>query len=317
MYPHHPFQLHFWHYYLIQMRPYLLFLSGAAGLMGMAIGFERYQEVPQIRMFFAFPSFFLAYGFGQALTDCFQTDTDRISAPERPLSKGLIERTAVLYVSLVGLALSAGVLVWLNPLNLLLGLFSVAGLATYTFVKRKFWWGGPPYNAWIVTLLPVMGYLIAAPGLEVLPPLLLLMTFLSYANFVLMGYLKDISADAATGYRTFAVTFGWPTTVKVGHLLALASLVSFIPFLLVGGIAQWFAWLFAFYFAIAGQWHAATVKSENQTTSLFAITCTVRTFLLLQWAAILVFQPNWLLAGVLYYMLFEGALYFRYEHNQV
>ena len=34
----------------------------------------------------AFVASFLAYGFGQALTDWFRRDTDRLSAPYRPLS---------------------------------------------------------------------------------------------------------------------------------------------------------------------------------------------------------------------------------------
>jgi geranylgeranylglycerol-phosphate geranylgeranyltransferase len=317
MQAYHPYQLNFWRYYLIQMRPYLLFVSGAAGLMGMAIGFERYPDVSPLRLLLAFPPFFLAYGFGQALTDCFQTDTDQISAPERPLSKGLLRRKAVMSISLTGLALSAGVLIWLHPLNLLLGLLSVAGLATYTYIKRRFWWGGPPYNAWIVTLLPAMGYCIAAPGIAGLPLPLLAMTFISYANFVLMGYLKDIPADAATGYRTFPVVFGWRATVRTGHLLASGAVGAFVPFLSKAGTAAWATWLLACAFALAGQWHASRVKSEDQAASLFGITCTVRTFLLLQWAAILAFQPGWVLTGILYYSLFEAVLYFRYEHNQV
>lgn len=317
MVPYHPFQWNFWYYYLIQMRPYLLFVSGAAGLMGMAVGYERYPDVSPTRLLMAFPPFFLAYGFGQALTDCFQTDTDRISAPERPLSKGLLGRKAVMFISLAGLVLSAGILIWLHPLNLLFGLLSVAGLATYTHVKRRFWWGGPPYNAWIVTLLPAMGYCITAPGLAGLPLLLLAMTFISYANFVLMGYLKDISADAATGYRTFPVVFGWSATVQAGHLLAIAAIGVFAPFLSAAGIAAWAAWVLATAFALFGQWHAAKVKNQDQAASLFAISCTVRTFLLLQWAAILVFQPGWIWGGIFFCTLFEVVLYFRHERNQV
>ncbi len=196
MVPYHPFQLNFWYYYLIQMRPYLLFVSGAAGLMGMAVGYERYPDVSPTRLLLAFPPFFLAYGFGQALTDCFQTDTDRISAPERPLSN-------------------------------------------------------------------------------------------------------------------------WSATVQAGHLLAIAAIGVFAPFLSKAGIAAWTAWVLATAFALFGQWHAAKVKNQDQAASLFAISCTVRTFLLLQWAAILVFQPGWIWGGIFFYTLFEVVLYFRHERNQV
>ena len=62
----------YWKAYFIQMRPYLLFVSGIAGLAGMSIVF---QESFNLQFYIlGFISFFLAYGFGQALTDCFQMD---------------------------------------------------------------------------------------------------------------------------------------------------------------------------------------------------------------------------------------------------
>jgi len=65
--------------YITTMRPYLLFVSGAAGLVGLSF-------VPggaSLRVVLAFSALFLSYGLGQALTDCFQTDTDALSAPYR------------------------------------------------------------------------------------------------------------------------------------------------------------------------------------------------------------------------------------------
>ena len=118
MRPYTPLQIQFWYNYLIQMRPYLLFVSGAAGLSGLAAGLVKFPETPMLHLYLAFPAFFLAYGFGQALTDCFQMDTDRLSAPERPLSKGLISPRHVLFTSVVGLIASAGILIWLNLMNL-------------------------------------------------------------------------------------------------------------------------------------------------------------------------------------------------------
>ena len=60
--------------------------------------------------------FCFSYGFGQALTDCFQRDTDRLSAPYRPLVRGRISVAQVLLVSLAGLLASMGVLAYLNPI---------------------------------------------------------------------------------------------------------------------------------------------------------------------------------------------------------
>ncbi|MGZ3846487.1 MAG: hypothetical protein ACXVBH_10555 [Flavisolibacter sp.] len=78
----------FWKAYFIQMRPYLLFISGIAGAAGIAMRNEG--DTDMNKAILAFIPFFLGYGFGQALTDCFQTDTDKLSAPYRPLSKGIL-----------------------------------------------------------------------------------------------------------------------------------------------------------------------------------------------------------------------------------
>src|ERR1041384_2446013 len=78
-----PVSREFIHGYAVTMRPYLLFVSGITGLAGAAFS-------PAISAGalggIAFASFF-SYGFGQALTDCFQIDTDSISSPYRPLTQ--------------------------------------------------------------------------------------------------------------------------------------------------------------------------------------------------------------------------------------
>src|SRR4051794_4355991 len=92
------FSFTFWQAYIIQMRPYLFFVSGIAGATGIAMASG--PATPVWKIIVAFIPFFLGYGFGQALTDCFQTDTDKLSAPYRPLSKGIISIRAVLTVSI-------------------------------------------------------------------------------------------------------------------------------------------------------------------------------------------------------------------------
>ena len=144
----------FWQAYITTMRPYLLFISGAAGLVGLAF----IEDPPIVRVILAFIPLFLSYGLGQALTDCFQTDTDAISSPYRPLVRGMISRKQVLTISLIGLITGAFILAYLNPRILIFGILAIVGLLTYTFFKRT-WWGGPPWNSWIVALLPIMGHL--------------------------------------------------------------------------------------------------------------------------------------------------------------
>ena len=112
-----------------------------------------------------------------------------------------------------------------NPLVVPLAAVSILGLLTYTSFKRR-WWAGPFYNAWIVAVLFLIGVLDGAPGRgfrvltgpEVAP--VAAVVFFGYANFVLAGYFKDVSADRATGYDTLPVRYGLPTAAWVSDLFA-------------------------------------------------------------------------------------------------
>jgi len=311
----------FWYAYLITMRPYLLFVSGSAGMVGLAF----IDKDLGWRGCVAFLPLFLSYGFGQALTDCFQTDTDSISSPYRPLVRGVISKNQVLVISLTGLLLSVIVLAYLNPVILILGLFSVIGLLTYTFFK-KYWWGGPPWNAWIVALLPLIGryvdpeFRITELTLSRDLPFLLSISavFFAYSNFVVMGYFKDISADRETGYRTFPVVFGWKPAAFYSDLTGV------LAFLLAGGalytIGDIHLWSVVFFVSAAasslyGQIGIHNTRNEQETYR-FIENC-VRSFILFCLAIVIANRPEWLFFVVIFYLLFELVLYLRPERSQV
>lgn len=191
----------------VTARPYLMFVSGAAALPGLALA-----DTSLARAVPAFAVLFASYGLGQALTDVFQTDTDALSAPERPLVQGTIERRTVLIASLGGLIACGAVLVALSPAAAIPAALSVGMLATYTPLKRR-WWGGPPWNSAVVGLLPLLGRMAGGAGLgaslaDSAVRAAMASSFATYAVFVLLGYLKDVEADRATGYDTAAVRFG-------------------------------------------------------------------------------------------------------------
>src|SRR4030067_1807386 len=84
----------FWKAFWVTMRPYLIFVSGAAGLVGLAF----IPRPEPWRLLLAFLPLLLSYGFGQALTDCFQIDTDSLSSHYRPLVRGIVSRRQALTV---------------------------------------------------------------------------------------------------------------------------------------------------------------------------------------------------------------------------
>ncbi len=230
-----PSEIRFWDAFLVTMRPYLLPVSGAAGLVGLAIAPPESLVTGAL----AFAALFLSYGLGQALTDVFQTDTDARSSPYRPLVRGLVGKRDVFLVSLAGLLGCGVALAAANPWNLLVALLAVLGLLAYSPLKRRFW-AGPPCNSAVVALLPAMGLLCGEPSLAraYASPLVfpaMASAFFSYAVFVLLGYLKDVEADRATGYVTFPVRFGRRATVLVSLLHALAAIAASAVLVARGG----------------------------------------------------------------------------------
>jgi len=305
------------------MRPYLLFVSAITGVAGVAMS-PTPSAFPLLAIFIA--SFF-AYGFGQALTDCFQTDTDAISAPYRPLASGAVSRTPILFMSVIGLTICAAVYALFNLWNVFLGLLATTGLATYTTFKRR-WWGGPWYNAWIVVTLCVMGFLA---GTGNTPPHfghgfvpMLGTVFFGYANFVLAGYFKDISADRATGYFTLPVVFGRKAATYVSDALAAAFLAAGVwtasvsldsspqPLVLIAGLL----------FGIPGFVHVVSAQAQlhrnnDDATAYSPILHVVHGYILVLSGLAAILRPDWTILLIVHYAAFTIVLARRPEVTQI
>lgn len=319
----HIWRLGFWKAFWTTMRPYLIFVSGTAGLVGLAF----IEDPNPLRVILAFIPLFFSYGLGQALTDCFQIDTDSLSSPYRPLVKGIISRRQVLIVSLSGLSLGVLILLLLNPFTLVPGTLAVFGLLMYTKLKRK-WWGGPAWNSWIVALLPIIGRwteigykskVIEFNSLFTTPFVLVVLTvFFGYANFVVMGYFKDISADLKTGYNTFPVVFGWLPAAILSDVLALisaglaASVLYSTRNMNISGIA-----IFAAASAVSLYAQIKIHRIRDEKKAHGPISNVVRVFILFGLSITVTLKEEWLVFLAVFYLLFELALKQRTEKTQV
>ncbi|MGA1793709.1 MAG: UbiA family prenyltransferase [Thermoplasmatota archaeon] len=318
----------FWTRFMTTMRPYLLFVSGAAGLVGMSL----VKDPILWKMAVCFIPFFLSYGLGQALTDVFQTDTDAISSPYRPLIKGELRKRDVLIVSICGLLLGVIILAVVNPFIFIPGIAAIVGLATYTFFKRR-WWGGPPWNSWIVATLVLDGSMVDrhfSPVAEVSsmsPKGLMLIAsmaavFFAYANFVVTGYFKDMSADRSTGYDTFQVRFGWRAGAIYGDVLSLLAVGSVLVSGAIAGIRPTIlglAWTVPFvlgiYANVKAQVGIHRIRDEAKTFG--PILNVVRAFLFYCYALVLISYPSWVLLILPFHIAFEIVVMKRPERSQV
>ena len=309
--------------YLITMRPYLLFVSGVTGICGISF----IDDLSILKSILIFLASFFSYGFGQALTDCFQTDTDSISSPYRPLTQGRISKTQVLIVSIIGLVLCISVFAIYNPVNLLLGVLSGLGLATYTYFKKKFW-SGPFYNAWIVGVLFLMTFLcgseLSTIGANHKLVYGLSAVFWGYANFVLVGYFKDVEADRATGYNTFLVVFGRRHSSIASNIFGALTILSVIlvfsysnsfdqlieerPYetiiLVIGSLAMFLCQVLVHF-----------IKKDDESSN--AISLSVHAYILLLSSIIVLNKNEWTIPLIIFYVLFNLTIIFRPAKNQI
>lgn len=317
------FSFNFLRAYLITMRPYLLFVSGITGIAGMSF----IPELSISKTILIITASFLSYGFGQALTDCFQTDTDSISSPYRPLTQGLISKRQVLTISILGLLFCVSVFSIYNPMNLLLGIISGIGLATYTYFKKKFW-AGPFYNAWIVGVLFLMAYLCGANFSDFSgnPKITfaLITVFFGYANFVLVGYFKDIEADRKTSYKTLPVVFGRRTASVVSNVFGLitiiASILVFVNSKLSSIVITNISFAFLFLFSgilvmMLCQIFVHQIRNDDESSK--AINLSVHAYILLLASVAVLNNPDWVFTMILFYALFNLTILLRPSKTQI
>jgi 4-hydroxybenzoate polyprenyltransferase len=303
--------------YLTTMRPYLMFVSGITGIAGLSLA----RETGLIRELLVAAAAFLSYGFGQALTDCFQTDTDSISSPYRPMTRGIVTKAQVLGISIPGLVFCVGIFGTANPLNFFLGALAGLGLTTYTPLKRR-WWGGPFYNAWIVATLCVMAMLTVPAAISSITVWTLLAVFFGYANFVLSGYFKDITADRMTGYNTLPVVFGRLRSAIVSDLFAMLACVSAVaalwPNLKSATGTATYAILFAvagIVAAVVGQARLHHVRTDSEAHR--AISPVVHSYILLLSAITVMQRPAWIPAILAFYAAYVFVMNGRPEKSQI
>jgi 4-hydroxybenzoate polyprenyltransferase len=202
----------------------------------------------------------------------------------------------------------------------------MCGLATYTYFKRR-WWGGPFYNGWIVAVLFLIGYNSGLRGPDTGFPdrvwLSLVSVLFGYANFVLVGYFKDISADRATGYNTLPVTFGRKASAIVSDIFAVIFCgTGVVACAMTMRTAQTIRYAPACVLLASSlcasvltqiRLHATTTDEEAHR----AIALSVHTYVLMFCAIAAANQPSWAPAMVLFYAGFVLTLSVRPERSQI
>ncbi len=177
-----------------------------------------------------------------------------------------------------------------------------------------------------MALLPAMGFLCAepSPASAIASPLLPLAAgsvFASYAVFVLLGYLKDVEADRATGYATIAVRFGRRAAVLASGIFCAAGLAASVLLL---RRARWSEpsrwpgdalWLAGAILLVAA--HAKALAVRRDAEAYPAIALSVLGFIALHLGEASVLRPSLAPLAVLLLVLFEATLAHRPCREQI
>jgi len=231
------------------------------------------------------------------------------------MTQNIIKKRDVFWVSISGLMLCGIIFFWTNIVNLYLTLISIIGLISYTYFKRK-WWGGPFYNAAIVVILCLIGFFCSSYTLKEVENVWFILgtVFFGYANFVLVGYFKDISADKTTGYNTLPVVFGRKIAAIVSTIFAILTAI----FALLAINPSRFTISLLFYFAgllfiILTQIKIFKIKKDEEAH--VAIKCSLHSYILLLSAMIAHFKESWVFFLVLFYI--EPFSLTKFSYNKI
>ena len=148
--------------------------------------------------------------------------------------------------------------------------------------------------------------------------------FFSYANFVVMGYFKDISADRASGYSTFVVAFGWKRAAVGSDIFAFLSVLAtgwaISKVFTYKTLFSWKGVSLIFFFSAIIILMIAQIgihRIRDEKKAHLPIAHVVRGFLLLHLAEIILLKPDWTIPVIIFYSGFEIVLKKRPEKRQV
>lgn len=234
--------------YVKSMRLYYSFITGIAGMVGLAyyqyvahstgqIALSELQRTVEIPTAAAKTALillilFLGWGINQIINDYLGLEEDRINAPARPMVTGALHPLgAVLLSSLLMLAACAATWLFLEPLAVLPLMLGVGLNVVYEYAKGYGIWGNVVFGI-MITSCAAFGFMAAGPSEASVftPARLSMLAFVALLNGLMTyyTYFKDYEGDLAAGKRTLIVQLG-PDRAR--HLSLWAAFLPLTVFL--------------------------------------------------------------------------------------
>jgi geranylgeranylglycerol-phosphate geranylgeranyltransferase len=234
--------------YIKSMRLYYSFITGMAGMMGVAYyqyvalsgdqialsGLRKTVETPTSTpaMFLVILILFLSWGINQIINDALGLKEDRINAPQRPMVTGELQpRIAVLVSALLMTGAMVITALALQPAAIIPLVAGVGLNIVYEYAKGHGIWGNIIFGI-MISMCAVFGFMAAGPSeASVLTPSRIgMIAYVALVNGVMTfyTYFKDYEGDKAAGKKTLIVRHGLMTSRYIAIGIAFLPSLSFV-----------------------------------------------------------------------------------------
>jgi len=215
--------------YIKSMRPYTLFITGFAGLLGMLVVNSYVNLFQKILVLFLL---FLSYGINQIVNDLLGLKEDKINAPRRPSVTGELNKTKAIYLTAFIFILGAVLSYYFNPYALIIYFVGYSANFLYEYLKGipvfgNLWFGATVSLATIYGALAITNLTVFEAFSNSNLVYLSFLILLSSSTLCHFTYFKDYLGDKATNKKTLIVLLS-PEKSKL-----VSSIFSIIPFVLL------------------------------------------------------------------------------------
>ena len=293
--------------YIRSMRPYLFFVSGMAGYLGIVFSGTT---APAGKIIFVLCVAFFGWGVNQVINDLLGLEEDRINAPHRPLVTGALPIKSALLFSVFLFALGGFITYILNPQALILYFLIFILNIIYEYSKRIPLLGNFVFGLLLAPCVYYGAMCVNGKGLEILldKKLLLLAIAIILINVTVafFTYYKDFIGDKITGKKTIIVQL---TPNKAKYLNFLVSILPFTVILFLLYSPAWkecmnlYFFSFMFLSFVILQYTAFLFfKKPQGSNTYYALKWNFRGAVLFETSFVALVNP--LMAGVLYVVNF-------------
>ncbi len=213
------------------LRPELPFAAGVCVIIGEIITLGGLPSMSEIFLGFIF-GFFLS-GSAMILNDYFDIEVDKVNAPDRPLSSGLISPSMAvaftIMISLIGLTASF----FINSLAVLVYIIFWVIAFLYNWKMKEKGVFGNLFVSFSVAFTIIFGGIVIGDPWNIGVVIFGTMVFLFNLGEEIAADTMDLEGDKKRGTRSIAILFGKMKALYISFILfSVFVILSFLPFVL-------------------------------------------------------------------------------------